>query len=335
MGQQVGILATATNQAAALLQIHQHSGGGLAAAILAHHLQGVGADIQQGDHIALGGGRRQLAQVGLVHQHLFQHRAMLGQRRLFGDQVRHRALALDVVVGVAAVTQRPGHAAVLRFPILRAGGVEHMEVPAVIQVEQHTVAGIQVEHRAALALLVRLDAGQEDGRVADHAAPRLDDQLDLLTQGLGHRFDQLFGELGEVHRRAIVGAVVRRHAVEVGLGAAVVLREAAAQVQVLQRVRQALGHLAYIVDQELRLGLIHRDIGDLGADMGMHADQLERIGMGQDQLDGLVLLGGGHAELGGRGAGLPAGGGAALDLRDDAQADPRLAAQLGRYAENA
>ena len=258
------------------------------------------------------------------------------QQCRFGiQQGVQRALAFDVVVGVAAVAQRPDHTALLGLHIIGARGVEHVEIPAVIDIEQHAVAGIQVIHRALLALLLGLDAGEQNGRIADHAAARLDDDFDLLAQRLTNRLDQVLGQQGEVDAGAVVLAIVSRDLVEVGRRTAVVFREPAAQVHMLQRVRQHFRHLLEIANQEVRFRLVHGDVVNLSTDMGVDADHLQGLRMLHDQRDGFGLFSAGHAELGGRGAGLPASGGAALDFRNNAQGHPRLLLQLSGHGEDA
>ena len=63
--QQVLVLGTPADQPTAFLQVHQHRGSGLATAVLGHVFQGVGADIEQGNHVTDGGSGRQLAQASL------------------------------------------------------------------------------------------------------------------------------------------------------------------------------------------------------------------------------------------------------------------------------
>ena len=108
------------------------------------------------------------------------------------QQTAHRAFALNVVVGVAAVTQRPNHAALLGLPIIGTRGVEHVEVPTVIDIKQHAVAGIEVIHRM-LTRLMRLDTGEQNGGVADHTAPRLNDQFDVRTPSIETAVESLSG----------------------------------------------------------------------------------------------------------------------------------------------
>ena len=48
--QQVLVLGAPADQPTALLQVHQHRGGGLATAVLSHVFQGVGANIEQGNY---------------------------------------------------------------------------------------------------------------------------------------------------------------------------------------------------------------------------------------------------------------------------------------------